>query len=207
MVALFSLMLGRLTDGSAELDGVLHGIDGIRPEDRVGDTRAGGPAGASAGMGERILDDLASRTAEAVTEILDGRLDPAGLPFAPVAAPVVPAPHLLAIRLANRWLGLQEAPAGGPARAPASATSGRPGRGALLEPPSPRVGAATGRSRRRARPRRLRRAGCRGRSHPVPARFPSDSHTVLLQAGPQPRKKVRVPCAAVASAMRRSASR
>jgi creatinine amidohydrolase/Fe(II)-dependent formamide hydrolase-like protein len=40
------------------------------------DTYAGAPAGASAEIGEQILDTLASRTAEAVSEILDGTLPP-----------------------------------------------------------------------------------------------------------------------------------
>jgi creatinine amidohydrolase len=39
-----------------------------------GDTYAGAPAGASAEIGEQILDTLASRTAEAIGEILDGTL-------------------------------------------------------------------------------------------------------------------------------------
>lgn len=39
-----------------------------------GDTYSGAPAGSSAEIGEQILDTLASRTAEAVTEILDGKL-------------------------------------------------------------------------------------------------------------------------------------
>jgi len=42
----------------------------------VGDTYAGAPAGASAEIGEQILDTLASRTAEAIAEILDGTLPP-----------------------------------------------------------------------------------------------------------------------------------
>jgi creatinine amidohydrolase len=39
-----------------------------------GDTYAGAPAGASAEIGEQILDTLAGRTAEAIGEILDGTL-------------------------------------------------------------------------------------------------------------------------------------
>ena len=39
-----------------------------------GDTYAGAPAGASAEIGEQILDVLASRTGDAIGEILDGRL-------------------------------------------------------------------------------------------------------------------------------------
>ena len=41
-----------------------------------GDTYCGAPAGASAEIGEQILDTLAGRAAEAVTEILDGVLPP-----------------------------------------------------------------------------------------------------------------------------------
>jgi hypothetical protein len=37
---------------------------------------AGAPAGASAEIGEQILDTLASRTAGAIAEILDGTLPP-----------------------------------------------------------------------------------------------------------------------------------
>lgn len=40
----------------------------------TGDTYAGAPAGGSAEIGEQILDTLAGRAAEAVTEILDGAL-------------------------------------------------------------------------------------------------------------------------------------
>ena len=40
------------------------------------DTYAGAPAGATAEIGEQILDTLASRTAEALAEILDGTLPP-----------------------------------------------------------------------------------------------------------------------------------
>ena len=40
------------------------------------DTYAGAPAGATAEIGEQILDTLAGRAAEAVTEILDGKLPP-----------------------------------------------------------------------------------------------------------------------------------
>jgi creatinine amidohydrolase/Fe(II)-dependent formamide hydrolase-like protein len=40
------------------------------------ETYSGAPAGASAELGERILDTLARHTAEAVAEILDGRLPP-----------------------------------------------------------------------------------------------------------------------------------
>src|SRR5512147_529691 len=39
-----------------------------------GDTYSGAPAGASAEIGEQILDVLASRTGDAIGEILDGRL-------------------------------------------------------------------------------------------------------------------------------------
>ena len=42
----------------------------------VGESYAGAPAGASAEIGEQILDTLASRTAEAIAEILDGTLPP-----------------------------------------------------------------------------------------------------------------------------------
>jgi creatinine amidohydrolase/Fe(II)-dependent formamide hydrolase-like protein len=41
------------------------------------ETYAGAPAGASAELGERILDRLAEKGAEAVAEILDGVLPPA----------------------------------------------------------------------------------------------------------------------------------
>jgi creatinine amidohydrolase/Fe(II)-dependent formamide hydrolase-like protein len=41
------------------------------------ETYSGAPAGASAELGERILDLLGGRTAEAITEILDGTLPPA----------------------------------------------------------------------------------------------------------------------------------
>jgi creatinine amidohydrolase len=40
------------------------------------ETYAGAPAGASAEVGERILDTLAGRAAEAISEILDGTLPP-----------------------------------------------------------------------------------------------------------------------------------
>jgi hypothetical protein len=40
------------------------------------ETYAGAPAGASAEIGEQILDTLASRTAGAIAEILDGTLPP-----------------------------------------------------------------------------------------------------------------------------------
>lgn len=180
MVSLFSLMLGRLTDGSAELDGVLGSLPGVRREDLVGDTHgglvetsqllalhpewvspryrelprstvstwraqrsggespaprgpvgrlrallarssegvryfrersyAGAPAGASPELGERILDALASRTAEALIELLDGRLDPADC-HSPLWRYRWLLLHPLAIRLANRWLGLDDAPA------------------------------------------------------------------------------------------------
>lgn len=42
----------------------------------AGDTYAGAPAGATAEIGEQILDTLAGRTAEALAEILDGTLAP-----------------------------------------------------------------------------------------------------------------------------------
>jgi len=42
------------------------------------ETYAGAPAGASAELGEAILDTLARHTAEAVAELWDGRLPPAG---------------------------------------------------------------------------------------------------------------------------------
>ena len=146
MVCVFSVMLSRLTGGSAELYEALGGLPGLRREDLVGDTHAGlvetsqllalhpecvekdyatlprrtvngwleergdplpavepgkpaglgamikafrgglrffaeetyagAPAGASAELGEHILEVLATRSAGAVSEILDGTLPP-----------------------------------------------------------------------------------------------------------------------------------
>jgi creatinine amidohydrolase len=61
---------------------------------------AGAPAGASAELGEQILDVLAGHTAEAVTEILDGRLAPEQWhsPFWKLRHVFV---HPLAVRLAD----------------------------------------------------------------------------------------------------------
>ena len=147
MVSVFSVLVSRLTGGSAELYDVLGGLPGVQREDLVGDTHgglvetsqllalhpewverdyaqlprrtvdswlaeqgeapapieAGKPAGiltmlkaltdglrffraqtysgtpgaASPELGERILDTLGEKAAEAVTEILDGTLPPA----------------------------------------------------------------------------------------------------------------------------------
>ncbi len=180
MVSLFSLMLGRLTDGSAELDDVLGSLPGVRREDLVGDTHgglvetsqllalhpewvspryrelprstvaewrarrsgadpperrgpvgrlrevlarssdgvryfrersyAGAPAAASAELGERILDELASRTAEALSELLDGRLDPRDC-HSPLWRFHRWLLHPVGIWLVNRWLGWDDAPA------------------------------------------------------------------------------------------------
>jgi creatinine amidohydrolase len=57
--------------GSGVIDGLRTGIEYFREE-----TYSGAPAGASAELGERILDTLAGRAAEAIAEILDGTLPP-----------------------------------------------------------------------------------------------------------------------------------
>jgi len=146
MASVFSIMLGRLTGGSAELYEVLGGLGGMSPDDFRGDTHgglvetsqllalhpewverdydqlprrtvdmwmrekgmeppklergmpagiremiktfragidffteesyAGQPGKASAELGNQILDTLGSRTAEAMVELLEGRLPP-----------------------------------------------------------------------------------------------------------------------------------
>ena len=58
------------------------GVTGILRDAKAGiqyfkrETYAGAPAGASAEIGERVLDTLAGRAAEAIAEILDGTLPP-----------------------------------------------------------------------------------------------------------------------------------
>jgi creatinine amidohydrolase/Fe(II)-dependent formamide hydrolase-like protein len=146
MVSVFSLMISRLTNGTANLDDVLAAIPGVKAADLVGDTHgglvetsqllalhgswvdpgykdlprqtvdtwlasrgekppprfagdprrfldmlrsfradmaffadctySGAPAGASAELGERILDTLASHAAIGITELLDGEIGP-----------------------------------------------------------------------------------------------------------------------------------
>jgi creatinine amidohydrolase len=69
-------------------------------------TYSGAPAGASAEIGERILDALGSKAAEAVTEVLDGRLSP----FA-CHSPLWRFRHVLLnpilIKLSDRLIGLR----------------------------------------------------------------------------------------------------
>ena len=69
------------------------------------DTYSGAPAGASAEVGERILDLLASRTAGAIAEILDGTLPPERW-----HSPLWRLRHIfvnpIAVRIANRFLGV-----------------------------------------------------------------------------------------------------
>jgi creatinine amidohydrolase len=147
MVSLFSLLIGRLTNGTAELGDVLGSLPGVNRADLDGDTHgglvetsqllalhggwvdpehknlprqtvgtwlesngeapresagggprsflhvlnrykgamrffneetySGAPAGASAEIGERILDTLAGKAAEACAELLDGKIGPA----------------------------------------------------------------------------------------------------------------------------------
>lgn len=67
-------------------------------------TYSGAPGGASAELGERILDTLASRAAEACSELLEGRLDPRAC-----HSPIWPYRFVFLnpamIRLADRLLG------------------------------------------------------------------------------------------------------
>jgi len=69
-------------------------------------TYAGAPAGASAELGERFLDALAERTAEACTDVLEGRLAPerAHSPLWPFRF-VFLSPAM--IRIADRLLGFR----------------------------------------------------------------------------------------------------
>jgi creatinine amidohydrolase len=69
------------------------------------ETYSGAPAGASAELGEQILDTLASRTAEAVAEIFDGTLPPEEW-----HSPLWKLRHLFvhptAVRVVDRMLGV-----------------------------------------------------------------------------------------------------
>jgi hypothetical protein len=69
------------------------------------ETYSGAPAKASPELGERILDTLASRSAEAVAELLDGTL-----PEAEWHSPLWRLRHLFvhpaAVRIADRLLGV-----------------------------------------------------------------------------------------------------
>lgn len=69
------------------------------------ETYSGAPAGASAEIGERILDLLAGRTAEAITEILDGRL-PRDQWHSPVWKLRHVFVHPWSVRLLDRLLGV-----------------------------------------------------------------------------------------------------
>jgi creatinine amidohydrolase len=69
-------------------------------------TYSGAPAGASAELGGRILDELGKRTAEACSELLDGTLDPRDC-----HSPIWPLRFVflnpVAIRVSNRLLGFR----------------------------------------------------------------------------------------------------
>ena len=176
MVSLFSLLISRLTHGTANLDDVLAEIPGVHPPDLVGDTHgglvetsqllalhgdwidpgykslprqtvetwlesrgetpaplakadprrlpqmlrsfraglaffgeqtySGAPAGASAELGERILDTLGGHAAQALTELLDGEIGPEDC-HSPIWKLRFVFLNPLMIRLANRVLGFQ----------------------------------------------------------------------------------------------------
>jgi len=69
---------GRNDLPTGKLAGFLAMIRSFRGNVRyfLENTYSGAPAGASAELGERMLDALAGKAAEAVTEVLDGRLAP-----------------------------------------------------------------------------------------------------------------------------------
>ena len=93
---------GRAPAGGV-LGGLRTGIEYFREE-----TYSGAPAGASAEVGERILDTLAGRAAEAVAELLDGTL-----PAEKWHSPFWRLRHLfvnrVAVRLADWALGVSRA--------------------------------------------------------------------------------------------------
>jgi creatinine amidohydrolase/Fe(II)-dependent formamide hydrolase-like protein len=176
MVSLFSLLIRRLTNGTANLDDTLGGLPGVHKPDLEGDTHgglvetsqllalhgewvdpeykelprltvdtwlarggerppragrgdprrflemlrayraglaffgentySGAPAGASAELGERILDTLAGHGAEACAELLDGRLAPEDC-HSPVWRLRFLFLNPLLTRLSNRLLGFR----------------------------------------------------------------------------------------------------
>lgn len=71
-------------------------------------TYSGAPAGASAELGERILDALGERAAQAVTEVLDGTLSPLDC-HSPLWRWRFAFLNPVMIRLANRMLGFRNA--------------------------------------------------------------------------------------------------
>jgi len=177
MASIFSIMLGRLTGGSAELYEVLGGLAGTSPEDFRGDTHgglvetsqllalhpewverdydklpqrtvdmwmeekgleppklergkpapiremikvfksglayfreetyAGKPGMASAELGNQILDELGSRTAEALTQLLEGRLPPEQW-HSPLWNKRFFFIHPVMVALFNRWLRIPQ---------------------------------------------------------------------------------------------------
>ncbi len=176
MVSLFSLLISRLTGGTANLDDVLAEVPGVRRADLVGDTHgglvetsqllalhgdwvdpdyknlprvtvdtwleeqgrtrtaagrgdprrllamlrsyragfqffeqqtySGAPAGATAEIGERILDLLAGKAAEVCGQLLDGEISPADC-HSPIWRLRFLFLNPLLIRLSNRLLGFQ----------------------------------------------------------------------------------------------------
>lgn len=175
MASVFSIMLGRLTGGSAELYEVLGGLAGTSADDFRGDTHgglvetsqllalhpewverdyaslprrtvdmwmrekgleppalergkpagiramiesfkaglaffreesyAGMPGKASPELGNQILDELGSRTAAALTELLEGRLPPEQW-HSPLWSKRFLFIHPLAVAFFNRWLSI-----------------------------------------------------------------------------------------------------
>lgn len=177
MASIFSIMVGRLTGGSAELYDVLGGIGGMSADDFRGDTHGGlvetsqllalhpewverdyatlprrtvdmwmeekgmeppriergkpagiremikafkaglgffreesytgNPAKASAELGDKILDELGRRTAEALTELLEGRLPPEQW-HSPLWNKRFLFLHPVMVSFFNRWLKIPD---------------------------------------------------------------------------------------------------
>jgi len=93
--------------GGGKAGTFLQLLRGVRAGIRhfTAESYSGAPAGASAEAGERILDLLAARTAEAIAEILDGTLPPEQW-HSPLWKWRLLFVHPWAVRFFNRLLGV-----------------------------------------------------------------------------------------------------